>query len=52
MKTPIKDIKLHLRLPVIVCDMMDRYAKLGYSRTDIVTMALIYYFRHNKTDIV
>lgn len=50
MKT--EDFKLHLRLPVIVCNQIREYKKLGYSKKDVVTMALIYYFRHNKTDIV
>lgn len=48
----IEDFTIHLRLPKIVCDKIRAYKKLGYSKKDVVTMALIYYFRHNKTDIV
>lgn len=50
MKT--EDFKLHLRLPTIICDRIRAYKKLGYSKQDITTMALIDYFMKNKTDLV
>lgn len=51
-KMKIEDFKLHLKLPKIVCDQIREYKKLGYSKKDVITMALIYYFKHNKIDLV
>ena len=45
------EIKLHIRLPEIVVNQMKKYKSLGYSQKDVITMALIYYFQHNKVDI-
>lgn len=48
----IEDFKVHLKLPKIICDQIRAYKKLGYTKKAVITNALIYYFRHNKTDIV